>query len=96
MNRQELIEGLAARTGLPEAAARRAVKALFGSQGDGGMIADALDRGERVALAGFGTFVVRERGERAIRDPRTGAHRTVPARRAVAFRAGIALRDRMR
>jgi DNA-binding protein HU-beta len=96
MNRQELIEGLAVRSGLPEAAARRAVKTLFGSQGDGGMIADALDRGERVALAGFGTFVVRERGERTIRDPRTGANRTVPARRAVAFRAGIALRDRLR
>jgi len=96
MNRQELIEGLAARTGLPEAAARRAVKALFGSQGDDGLIADALDRGERVALAGFGTFVVRERAGRMIRDPRTGAIRPVPARRAVAFRAGIALRDRMR
>jgi DNA-binding protein HU-beta len=96
MNRQELIEGLAARTGLPEAAARRAVKALFGSQGDNGLIAAALDRGERVALAGFGTFVVRERAERMIRDPRTGAHRRLPARRAVAFRAGIALRDQLR
>lgn len=96
MNRQELIEGLAARTGLPEAAARRVVKALFGSQGENGLIADTLDRGERVAVAGFGTFVVRERAERTIRDPRTGAPRTVGARRAAAFRPGIALRDRLR
>ena len=96
MNRQELIEGLAARTGLPEAVARRTVKALFGSTGDDGLIADALDRGERVAVSGFGTFVVRQRASRAIRDPRTGASRTVDARRAVAFRPGLALRDRLR
>ncbi|MCU0231253.1 MAG: HU family DNA-binding protein [Acidobacteria bacterium] len=96
MNRQELIEGLAARTGLPEAAARRAVKALFGSHGEDGLIVDALDRGERVAVAGFGTFVVRARAPRSIRDPRTGAARALEGRRAVAFRPGIALRDRLR
>jgi len=96
MNRQELIDRLAARTGLPEAAARRTVKALFGTQGDDGLIAEALDHGERVAIAGFGTFVARERAARTVKDPRSGEPRAVRARRTVGFRPGIALRDRLR
>ena len=96
MNRQELIERLALRTGLPEAASRRVVKEIFGASGVDGLIVGALDRGERVALAGFGSFVVRERGPRTVKDPRTGEARKVRARRAVAFRAGATLRDRLR
>lgn len=96
MNRQELIERLAQRTGLPEAASRRVVKEIFGASGSDGLIADALDRGERVALAGFGSFALRERGARRVKDPRTGEAREVRARRAVAFRPGVTLRDRLR
>ncbi len=96
MNRQELIERLAQRTGLHEAASRRVVREIFGAAGSDGLIAEALDRGERVALAGFGTFTLRARGARTVRDPRTGEARQVHARRAVAFRAGATLRDRLR
>lgn len=96
MNRQELIERLARRTGLPEATSRRVVKEIFGAGGADGLIVGALDRGERVALAGFGTFAVRERGPRRVKDPRTGELRELRARRAVAFRAGVTLRERLR
>jgi DNA-binding protein HU-beta len=49
--------------------------------------------GEKVQIAGFGTFEVRERGERIGRDPRTSAEIVIPASKAPAFKAGKALKD---
>lgn len=96
MNRGELTTELARRAGLGSAEARRAVRALFGTAPGEGLIADALDRGEKVTIAGFGTFGPRERAARRVRDPRTGEPREVPAARVASFRAGVALRDRLR
>lgn len=53
----------------------------------------ALSRGQAVALAGFGTFVVTDHAERQGRNPQTGAILTVPASKRVHFRAGKALKD---
>ncbi len=56
-------------------------------------ITDALARGERVQLVGFGSFEVRERAPRTGRDFITGAPAEVPASRAVQFRSSKALKD---
>lgn len=53
----------------------------------------ALAGGEKVQIAGFGTFEVRERGERVGRDPRTSAEIVIPASKAPAFKAGKALKE---
>lgn len=53
----------------------------------------AISRGQPVALAGFGTFDVRDRAERQGRHPQTGAVMTVSASKRVHFRAGKGLKD---
>ncbi|HLU26584.1 MAG TPA: HU family DNA-binding protein [Longimicrobiales bacterium] len=90
MNKAGLIEALADRTELSKKDARAAVEVLF--HPERGLIADALKRGERVGIAGFGSFEVRERRERTGRNPRTGERIRVPGGKAPAFRAGKGLK----
>jgi DNA-binding protein HU-beta len=96
MNRNDLVQMLAERVSVRPREARKILDVLFGTPDGTGLIADALDRGERVSIAGFGTFTVRERRERLLRDPRTGEPRRVAPRRAPVFRPGVGLRDRVR
>lgn len=58
-------------------------------------IADALARGDRVELRGFGAFSVKQRDARVGRNPRTGESVDVPEKRAPFFKTGKDLRDRM-
>jgi integration host factor subunit beta len=56
-------------------------------------MSDALVRGDRVELRGFGSFSVKEREARVGRNPRTGETVDIDAKRLPAFKAGKALRD---
>ncbi len=56
---------------------------------------DALARGDRVELRGFGSFSVKEREARTGRNPRTGETVEVEAKKLPAFKAGKALRDKL-
>ena len=96
MNRNDIVQLLAQHANLKPREARRILDLLFGTSDGQGLIADALDRGDRVSIAGFGTFAVRERRERVLKDPRTGQSRRIAARRAPVFRAGVGLRLRLR
>ena len=58
-------------------------------------IGDALARGDRVELRGFGAFSVRQRDARRGRNPRTGEPVTVPAKTVPFFKAGKELRARV-
>ena len=58
-------------------------------------MSDALVRGDRVELRGFGAFSVKERSARLGRNPRTGETVEVEAKRLPAFKAGKDLRDRL-
>ena len=58
-------------------------------------MSDALVRGDRVELRGFGAFSVKEREARTGRNPRTGETVQVEAKRMPAFKAGKDLRDRL-
>ncbi len=60
------------------------------------VITDALTRGEKVTLTGFGTFEVRQRAARMGRNPQTGEPIHIPATRTPAFRAGKTLKDEVR
>ena len=59
-------------------------------------IQDALANGDKVALAGFGTFSVRNRPARTGRNPQTGESIEIAASKSPAFKAGKTLRDAVR
>ena len=56
-------------------------------------IKNTLASGEKVAIAGFGSFEVVERAERQGRNPKTGETITIPASKSPKFKAGKALKD---
>ena len=87
MNKNDLVDAVAERTGLAKSDAARAVEAVLGA------VTDALRKGETVALSGFGSFVAKTRAARTGRNPRTGESIAIPASRAPAFKAGKGLKD---
>ncbi len=59
-------------------------------------ISDALVRGEKVKLSSFGSFMVRQKGERVGRNPKTGEEAPILPRRVLVFRASPALKERVK
>ncbi len=87
MNKAELIDAVAASTGLSKADATRAVESTLST------VSGALSRGDSVALVGFGTFSVKQRAARTGRNPKTGAAIQIPASKVPGFKAGKALKE---
>jgi DNA-binding protein HU-beta len=87
VNKNDLVDAVAERTGLAKSDAARAVEAVLGT------VTETLQKGDQVALSGFGTFVAKSRAARTGRNPRTGEAIAIPASRAPAFKAGKALKD---
>ncbi len=58
-------------------------------------VSDALSRGETVKISSFGSFSVRQKGERWGRNPKTGEPARIEPRRVLVFRASHVLKDRM-
>ena len=58
-------------------------------------IADALARGENVKISSFGSFFVRNKGQRIGRNPKTGEEVPINPRRVLVFRASHVLKDRV-
>ncbi len=55
----------------------------------------AMTSGENVKISGFGTFVLRDKGQRIGRNPKTGIEVPIAPRRVLTFRASTMLRDRI-
>ena len=87
MKKVELVEAVAKETGLTKADSARAVDATFAT------ITEALKKGDKVPLVGFGTFAVSKRKAREGRNPRTGETVKIAARKAVTFKPGTALKE---
>ena len=87
MNKTELINAIAERSGLTKKDAEKALGATVDA------ITAALAAGDKVQLTGFGSFEVKERAARVGRNPRTGEATEIPASRIPAFKAGKALKD---
>jgi integration host factor subunit alpha len=51
--------------------------------------------GENVKISGFGSFILRDKGERVGRNPKTGVEVSIAPRRVMTFRASQILRDRI-
>lgn len=86
MNKSELIEAIAAESGLSKTDATKAVDGFVS------VVTQTLSGGGDVALIGFGTFKVSHRTERQGRNPATGEPLTIKAANVPSFSAGKALK----
>ena len=82
MNKAQLIDAMASKSGLSKNDSKKSLEALIES------VSDALKKGDRIGLVGFGSFSVAERSSRTGRNPRTGQEINIPAKKVVKFRAG--------
>lgn len=83
MIKQELIEAVAAKTGANEYETRKAIEATLDT------IKEALTSGEDVTLRGFGTFKVKTRAPKSVRNINTGEQYTIASTRRVVFTSYI-------
>ena len=89
MTRSDLIARIAQRRGLYQRDVERVVSAVFEE------VTEALARGDRVELRGFGAFSVKQRDSRTGRNPRTGEAVSVDAKVVPFFKTGKQLRERL-
>ena len=82
MIKLDIVNRVAERTGVPKMKAEQAVDALFLS------MKEALARGERIELRGFGVFVVKPRKRGVGRNPRTGEEVAIPQGKTIRFKPG--------
>ncbi|TDT63467.1 HU family DNA-binding protein [Fonticella tunisiensis] len=89
MNKADLITSIAEKSGLTKKDAEKALKAFMES------VENALENNDKVQLVGFGTFEVKERGERKGRNPKTLEEIIIPASKVPVFKAGKELREKV-
>lgn len=87
MNKAQLIDAIAGEANLTKADAKKALDAFINTT------TEALKKGDRVALVGFGSFSVAERSARTGRNPQTGKPITIEAKKVVKFKPGSELAD---
>ena len=86
MNKTQLLEAIVAKTGMKKKDADAAVVAVFDS------ISEALAKGEKVQVSGFGSFDTKKRAARTGRNPHTGAAIKIPAYTCASFSPSKALK----
>ena len=87
MTKADLVNAMAEKAGLSKTDAEAALKAFSDA------VTEALQKGEKVALVGFGTFSVGERAARTGQNPQTGEKIQIAAAKVPKFKAGKALKD---
>lgn len=89
MNKTDLINSIATKSGLNKKNSEAALNAFIAS------VEDSLVGGDKVVLVGFGTFDVRKRAARKGRNPQTKKEMPIPASKAPVFKAGKVLKDKV-
>ena len=89
LTRADLAESLHQEVGLSRSDSAEVVEQILVE------MCDALSRGENVKISGFGTFVLRDKGERIGRNPKTGIEVPIAPRRVLTFRASQMMRERI-
>ncbi len=87
MNKSDLVAAMAAKTGDTKKSAEETLNAFVD------VVTEALVKGDKVQLVGFGSFEVRKRAARKGRNPQTKEEIKIPASKAPVFKAGKALKD---
>ena len=85
MNKSELINAMAAESGLSKTDAKKALDAFIS------VVTNAMKEGDKVAVVGFGTFSVSERAGRTGINPSTKQPIEIPAKKVVKFKPGAEL-----
>lgn len=89
LTRADLAEALHREIGLSRADSAKIVEQVLSD------MCAALSKGENVKISGFGTFVLRDKGERVGRNPKTGVEVPIAPRRVLTFRASQTMRERI-
>ena len=89
LTRADLAEALHREVGLSRADSADIVEQILAC------MCGSLSKGENVKISGFGTFVLRDKGERVGRNPKTGIEVPIAPRRVLTFRASQMMRDRI-
>ena len=89
MNKAELITSMSEKSKLTKKDAELALKAFIES------VEEALEKGEKVQLVGFGNFETRERAAREGRNPRTKETISIPASTVPVFKAGKEFKEKV-
>jgi integration host factor subunit alpha len=89
VNRVDLIDAVYRKVGLSRAESARLVELVFRE------ITECLERGEMVKLSSFGSFLVRSKGPRTGRNPKTGIEVPIARRRVMVFKASDTLKRRL-
>jgi len=89
MHKKDLVESMSSKTGFTKKDSEAALNAIIES------VTEALSKGDKVTLIGFGTFNVSKREARMGRNPQTGKEIKIPAKNAVKFKAGQSLKDQV-
>ena len=89
LTRADLAEALHREVGLSRADSAKIVEQVLTD------MCEALSKGENVKISGFGTFVLRDKGERVGRNPKTGVEVPIAPRRVLTFRASQMMRERI-
>ena len=87
MNKSDLVAAISAKTGSTKKEAEVALNAFVE------VVTEALEKGDKVQLVGFGSIEVRKRAARKGRNPQTKEEIKIPASKAPVFKAGKALKD---
>ena len=87
MNKSDLVSALAAKTGETKKVAEASLNAFVE------VVTEALVKGDKIQLVGFGSFETRKRAARKGRNPQTRQEIKIPASKAPVFKAGKALKD---
>lgn len=89
LTRADLAEALHRQVGLSRVDSARMIEQILSN------MCDALARGENVKISGFGTFVLRDKGQRIGRNPKTGVEVPIAPRKVMTFRASQMMRERI-
>lgn len=89
LTRADLAEALNRKLGLSRSESLNMVESILDH------MCEALAQGENVKISGFGTFLLRDKGERIGRNPKTGIEVPITPRRVLTFRASQMLKDRI-
>jgi nucleoid DNA-binding protein len=93
MNKKDMAAQLSERAGISQVKATELLTVIF--DGDNGIIANALNENDKVLVAGFGTFEVKTRAARRGTNPATGTKIDIPAKKAIGFKVGKTLKERI-
>ncbi len=89
LTRADLSEAVHRQIGLSRTESAELVKSIIGA------VADALIAGEKVKLSSFGTFLIRKKGGRVGRNPKTGEEVPITPRRVLVFRPSQVMKSRI-